>query len=64
MAVGGNQKARQFFKQHGFDDLGSDKIETKVRVASGCVSFTSCYQVCVVHRMLVGVMLHVLVMGK
>lgn len=29
--VGGNQRGRQFFKQHGWDDIGSDKIEGKVR---------------------------------
>ncbi|MEW5300194.1 MAG: hypothetical protein WDW38_003034 [Sanguina aurantia] len=27
--VGGNQRGRQFFKQHGWDDIGSDKIEGK-----------------------------------
>ena len=29
-AVGGNQRARTFFKQHGWSELGSDKIEQKV----------------------------------
>lgn len=29
MAVGGNGRARQFFKQHGWDELGADKIEGK-----------------------------------
>jgi ADP-ribosylation factor GTPase-activating protein 2/3 len=33
MAVGGNHKARQFFKQHGWDETGSDKIEGKVQWA-------------------------------
>jgi hypothetical protein len=31
MAIGGNQKARHFFKQHGWDEIGSDKIQSKVR---------------------------------
>lgn len=29
MACGGNQRARQYFKQHGWDELGADKIEAK-----------------------------------
>lgn len=29
-AVGGNQRGRTFFKQHGWTELGSDKIEQKV----------------------------------
>lgn len=28
--LGGNQRARQFFKQHGWYELGADKIEAKV----------------------------------
>jgi ADP-ribosylation factor GTPase-activating protein 2/3 len=28
-AVGGNLRARTFFKQHGWDDVGADKIEAK-----------------------------------
>lgn len=31
MALGGNQRGRQFFKQHGWYELGADKIEAKVR---------------------------------
>ncbi|PNH05689.1 putative ADP-ribosylation factor GTPase-activating protein AGD9 [Tetrabaena socialis] len=29
MAAGGNLRGRQFFKQHGWDEVGSDKIESK-----------------------------------
>ena len=29
MNAGGNQRARAFFKQHGWDEIGSDKIESK-----------------------------------
>ncbi len=29
MSVGGNQRGRTFFKQHGWDEVGSDKIEGK-----------------------------------
>lgn len=32
-AVGGNQRGRTFFKQHGWTELGSDKIEQKVVTA-------------------------------
>lgn len=30
MAASGNSRARQFFKQHGWMETGSDKIEAKV----------------------------------
>ena len=30
MAVGGNARARAFFKEHGWDELGADKIPHKV----------------------------------
>jgi len=33
-AVGGNQRGRTFFKQHGWTELGSDKIEQKVSFCS------------------------------
>jgi len=29
MSLGGNGRARAFFKQHGWDDKGADKIEPK-----------------------------------
>ncbi len=29
MAAGGNQRARTFFKQHGWEEVGADKIEAK-----------------------------------
>lgn len=40
MVLGGNGRARQFFKQHGVDDFGSDKIETKVCM---CYAWPSCF---------------------
>ena len=30
MVLGGNQRARKYFKQHGWDGMGADKIEQKV----------------------------------
>jgi hypothetical protein len=30
ISVGGNQRARQYFKQNGWSELGTDKIEQKV----------------------------------
>lgn len=36
-AVGGNQRGRTFFKQHGWTELGSDKIEQKVSAALHCI---------------------------
>lgn len=41
MSVGGNGRARQFFKQHGWDELGVDKIEQKVRLCSYHTLFAS-----------------------
>lgn len=44
MGLGGNGRARAFFKQHGWDDKGADKIEAKVTTASrkvGCVCVLS-----------------------
>lgn len=32
MQLGGNQRARKYFKQHGWDGLGADKIEQKVNL--------------------------------
>jgi streptolysin S family bacteriocin protoxin len=43
MALGGNQRARQYFKQHGWYEQGADKIEQKV-----CVSPQRCC-VCIMH---------------
>jgi ADP-ribosylation factor GTPase-activating protein 2/3 len=47
MAAGGNLRGRQYFKQHGWDDVGSDKIEAKVRQAirfgHAAVSLGACY---------------------
>lgn len=34
MQLGGNQRARKYFKQHGWDGLGADKIEQKVKIAN------------------------------
>lgn len=31
MTTGGNARGRAFFKDHGWDELGTDKITTKVR---------------------------------
>ena len=39
MSVGGNGRARQFFKQHGWSELGADKIEQKV-------SMQDCGEIC------------------
>lgn len=35
MTVGGNQRARQYFKQNGWSELGTDKIEQKVGCKGG-----------------------------
>ena len=52
MIVGGNGRGRQFFKQHGWDDVGSDKIEQKVNCSRterdggslrATQAFLSCY---------------------
>lgn len=37
MSVGGNGRARQFFKQHGWSELGADKIEQKVRLPASFI---------------------------
>ena len=43
MMVGGNQRGRQFFKQHGWYELGADKIEAKVghllRLCGSCYQY-------------------------
>ena len=42
-AVGGNQRGRTFFKQHGWTELGSDKIEQKVIVDLHRVTCSVCW---------------------
>ena len=46
MAIGGNGRARQFFKQHGWDELGADKIESKVCKCHHRAGFGANNEVC------------------